>query len=304
MKLFFGEESYLINQEVSKVKKTLDVLPTIFSEEDSLDSILLDLTTVSMFFEKKLVIIKNHSCLTNVNEAKRLSSEIENLVDGMEIIFVLEEVKLPKNPLMDLIQSKGEIKELKKLSENNVVSTIKEIVASKGGSITNGAAIRLANKVPADLRIIVNEIEKLLMQTSSISDDVIEVSIGEYVKDDAFALANALSTNDAHAILSAYKERINADQEVGQIIGQISSVLSLSLQVDALRKQGLTNQDISDKTKIHIFRIKKASDLIAKASIEKIKTLIVKLAQLDADIKTGKVEEKLGLDNFMLNVIK
>lgn len=304
MKLFFGEESYLINQEISRVSRTLDILPTVFTEEDSLESIILDLTTVSMFFDKKLVVIKNHSCLTNANEAKTLAEEIKDLDESIQIIFALEEAKLPKNALIELIQSKGEAKEFKKLNENNVVSTIKEIVTSKGGSITNGAAIRLANKVPADLRIIVNEVEKLLMQTSSITDEVIEVSIGEYVKEDAFALANALSANDAHAILRAYKERKDAEQEVGMIIGQISSVLSLSLQVDSLRKQGLTNQDISDKTKIHIFRIKKASDLISKASIEKIKSLIVKLAQLDADIKTGKVDEQLGLDNFILSVIK
>ncbi len=304
MKIFYGEESYLINQEIAKVARTMDVKPTFFSDDDSLENIILDIMTVSMFFEKKLVVIRNHEMITEEDLGQIFLDEVNNHDDSVQIIFVLEENKLQKSPLIDFVIQNGETKDFKKLSDNNIVSTIKEIVQSKGASITNGGAIRLAYKVPNDLRTIVNEIEKLINQTSTITEDTIDVSISDYVKEDAFALANALTSGDVHAIISAYSERKKAGDEPTYMISQISSVLSLSLQVNSYRKQGFANQDISDKTKIHIFRIKKASDLITKTSIEKIKVLVVKLAQLDADIKTGMVDDKIGLDNFILALVK
>lgn len=304
MKLFYGEESYLINQEIAKIARKLEIKPTIFSEEEPIENIILDITTVSMFFDKKLIVIKNHPLITNANEAKRFINEVMTPDESVELIFVLEESKLPKSSLIDLARENGEVKEFKRLTESTMISTIKEIVEAKGGIITNGAAIRFAAKVPNDLRTIVSEVEKLLSETHSITEEHIEASIGEYVKDDAFALANALTSSDSHQILSTYSERKKAGDEPTYLIGQISSVLSLALQVNGLRKQGLANQDISDKTKIHIFRIKKASELLTKATPEKIKALVVKLAQLDADIKTGKVDDQLGLDNFILVVVK
>lgn len=304
MKIFYGEESYLINQEVVKFGKTIGVKPTVFSEEEPLANIILDITTVSMFFDKKIVVIKNHEVITDREKGKNFLNEVGELDESVHVIFVLEQNKLPKSTIVEYIAQKGETKEFKRLSDNNIVPTIKDIVQAKGGTITNGAAIRLASKVPNDLRTIVNEVEKLVNQNSEINEEMIETSIGDYVKEDSFALANALTNGDTHEILRAYSERKKALEEPTFLIGQISSVLSLALQVNSLRRQGLTNQDISDKTKIHIFRIKKASDLIARNSIEKIKDLVIKLAELDADIKTGKIEDQMGLDNFILEVVR
>lgn len=304
MKLFYGEEPYLINQEIAKISRNLGIKPTFFSEEEPIENIILDITTVSMFFDKKLIVIKNHPLITSTAESKKFMNEVSSVDETVELIFVLEESKLPKSLLIDFIKENGELKEFKKLSEASIIPTIKEIVESKGGSITSGAAIRFAAKVPNDLRTIIAEVEKLLNETQTITEETIETSIGEYVKEDAFALANALTNSDSHQILFTYSERKKAGDEPTYLIGQISSVLSLALQVNGLRRQGLANQDISDRTKIHIFRIKKATELLSKASPEKIKNLVVKLAQLDADIKTGKVEDQLGLDNFILEIVR
>ena len=303
MKFIYGTESYLIEKELQKDTKKDGVEPIFFSNNENIEDIILDLSTASMFFDNKLIIIKNHPVLESKEQNEELISVIEQGVNN--VIFVLENDKPnTKLPLINFLMEKATVVECKAFNTRNIISFIKETVTQKGGSIENIAAIELANRLPEDLGIIVNEIEKLLMESDSITIAMIQKSIGEYLKDDYFALSNEIVSLNRHGIISAYQKRKNAGEEPTVIIAQISSTLTLALNVSMYKRQGMALSDIADKLKIHIFRIKKSNELLNNLKNISIEELIKQLAELDKNIKTGFVDGTQGLENFLINLIK
>ncbi|NQZ66008.1 MAG: DNA polymerase III subunit delta [Mycoplasmatales bacterium] len=305
MKFIYGQEWFLIDQEVKRLIREFDKEVITYSDGEPLDDILLDASTASMFSEGKILIIKNHPAL--IKKDKDTENFIESVKNNHDtlIIFTFETEKLDRqNQLVKYLLKYGEPKEFKSLEEKNVIYTIKQIVKDKGGTIDNLAAIKLSNKLPSDLRLIVNEIEKLLFENNNITAKMIDTSIGEYVKDDYFALSNALTARDSHGVISAYKAKKIAGEDVTKMISQIASSLSLALKVYAYRKQGFNNQAIAEKTKIHIYRIKKAGEILATSNSLDIRELIINLAKLEGDIKTGKIEASNGIEVFLLKLIK
>lgn len=304
MEFIYGQEGFLINQEVNKLIKQYDIEPIIYSNGEPLDNILLDASTASMFSDKKLIVIKNHPAFEKEMDTSYFTEGIENN-DDVKLIFSYEAEKLDKKiSLIKFLLAKAKCTEFKSLDTKNVIPAIKRIVEEKGGSIDNNALIQLANKLPEDLRIIMNEVEKLLLESSHITMSMVNTSIGEYLKDDFFALSNALTARDPIGIMNAYKKKKAASEDATYIISQISSTLSLALTVSSYREQGLSNSDISDKLNIHIFRIKKASELISSSSGNNINELVKSLAQLDADIKMGKIDPEHGIEVYLLKLIK
>ena len=303
MKFIYGSESYLIDQELKKYIDIDNVEPIIYSNNEPIDEIMLDMSTASMFFENKLIIIKNHSVLdskTNSDEFIDLLKETQT-----DIIFIKETDKLDKkSKLINFLLDNAEVKEIKAVNSRQMISFVKDAISRKGGTIDNMAAIELVNMLPEDLRIVMTEIEKLLMETNHITMPQIKKSVGEYHKDDYFALSNAIVSLDSHGIIDAFNKRKAMGEEPTVIIAQISSVLTLALNVWTLKKQGMSLQDISDKMKIHIFRVKKSNELLQNLKGQSIEGLIKDLANLDYNIKSGKVDPLLGLENFIIKLIK
>ncbi|CAM9141752.1 DNA polymerase III subunit delta [Mycoplasma todarodis] len=305
MYFIYGEESFLINNEEKRIIAKFGIEPVIFDETSALSEILMELTTIPMFEDVKVVVMRDIPAFSKEAEAKKLVEMLKNVDKTTKVIFVSNNAK-PKatNTLIKYLMSNATTNKFDRLKNARVYETIRLIVESKGGTITNKAAIAFANKVPNDLRIINNEIDKLLLGSKDVTIEVIDKSISTYVSEDYFALANAIIEKDAYAIASAYKDRLFAGDDPLLLIGQIASTLLLANKVNNYKQTGMTTREISDVTRIHIFRIKKANELLMKTNPVVLKELINDLAKLDIDIKTGVIDSKVGLDKFILNFMK
>ncbi len=305
MNFIYGQEPYLVNREIAKLCKQSEDEPTYFNQDADIDFIIADLETVGMFSPSKLLVIKNHPMFSKTELATKMVASLMTKPESVEILFSLETDGLDKrNPLVKYLQQNAETKEFSRIAPNKLIPTIKDIVASKNGTITNSAVINFSKKVPNDLRLIILEIDKLILESNEITNEMVEISVSHYLKDDYFALSNALIASDVHGIVSAYQEKKRAGAEATMVIGQISSTLNLAIIVDAYKKQGLTSADVASKSGYHIFRVKKAFELISNSSIGTIKELLISLATLDKDIKTGIVPSEKGLEVFLLKLIK
>lgn len=305
MKFIFGEESYLIAKELNKIKKNIGLDPIIYNDLSSIEDIISEINTISLFSEKKLIFLKNIIAFKKDSEAKILIKELKNLDEENNIlVFVFEGNIIQKNIFYQYLQKNAKTIICNKISDRDLPKTIREIVQSQGGNISASASISLANKVPNDLRLIMKEISKLLLETNNITKENIETSVGDYQNDNIFALSNALTSNSYLEIIKAYNEKINKGEEITVIISQIASIFNLVYKVMIYQKAGYKIQEIADDLKIHKFRIQKALDIIYSRNELKIKNIIDKLANLDNNIKTGIIDPKIGMDNLILELIK
>ena len=133
---------------------------------------------------------------------------------------------------------------------------------------------------------------------------MIHKSIPKYNVNNAFALSNAIISGNSNEIILTYKERIEDGDEPIFIINTLTSVFKLAVLINSCKKNGMYKTDIADTLKIHPFRVQKISEILEGKSTEKLYSIIDNLSKLDKNIKTGKIDKKIGLDLFILELIK
>ena len=292
-----------MDMEIKRIEKEIGVSKTVYTNSEDLNDILMDAQTMSMFDSQKLIVISNHKALSKKGNYDFFIDKIQK-IDAILIFYIDADADSNQSDLFNWLFRNAKTKKYTKLAIRSVVPFIKDYVSNKGGDISNSAAISLSDALPNNARLITTELEKLLSENQTITNEMVRVSVGNYLKEDTFAFINAIASLDAAAIMMTYNKKKYSGEPITTLIGQISSTLSLSLSVSAYRKQGMLNKDISDKMKIHIFRIKKAGDLLNKTSSEFIRELIIELANLDGEIKTGLVDPILGFESLLLKIIK
>ena len=87
-------------------------------------------------------------------------------------------------------------------------------------------------------------------------------------------------------------------------MGQLSNALILCTTINSYTKSRIRIEEIAEETKIHIFRIKKANELLKSYGMSKITNLIKMLSNLDNDIKSGKIDEIIGFEKLLLEIIR
>ncbi|MGL5205439.1 MAG: DNA polymerase III subunit delta [Metamycoplasmataceae bacterium] len=308
MYFIYGEELFLIDKEIKKILKSNEgAKPIFFDAESSIYDVLNEINTFSIFDDKKIIILKDFNLLTKSNTAydQELINSINNKNESCILIFAFSSSK-PKSPstLFRYLLDNAKVIEIKKYSNAELSGIIQKIVDSKGGTILNINAILLSVKLPNDLNLIIREIDKLLLENSEITKDMIKNSIAKYHSNNIFEFINSFQESDASGLFRAYKEKIDNGESIVNLISQLSNALILCSNIYSYKASNMRIEEIANKLKIHIFRVKKSNELLNTMGIEKIKKIIQMLSDLDSNIKTGKIDEVIGFEKLLLEIIR
>jgi DNA polymerase-3 subunit delta len=87
-----------------------------------------------------------------------------------------------------------------------------------------------------------------------------------------------------------------------KILSILADQFVIIYKTKELYKKGHTEKDIVSILDIHPYRVQKALEKGRRYESSAILNYIEKLADLDNDIKSGKIDKDLGLELFILNV--
>ncbi|MDK2819952.1 MAG: DNA polymerase III subunit delta [Mycoplasmataceae bacterium] len=308
MYFIYGEELFLIKKEIKKIcNENSDVIPIVFHSDCSIYDFINEINTFSIFQDKKIVILNDFYLLnkSNTQDEKEVINSINNKNENCILIFVYSEASPKiKTPLFKFLQDKANKIEIKKYTNSELVHVIRKIVESKGGVISNMNCILLSTKLPNDLNLIIQEIDKLLLEENEISKNMILTSVSKYSSDNIFEFINSFNDKDASGLFRGYKEKINNGESITNLMSQLSNALILCTTINSYIKSRVRLEEIAVETKIHIFRIKKANELLKSYGIDKISNLIEMLSELDNDIKSGTINEVIGFEKLLLEIIR
>ena len=303
-----GEEKYLINQKINEIiKKHPNHKISHFNSETNLNETLNEISTFSLFDNQRILIF-NDFYLLNKNEEK----EIKNLVnafnfipEGTIIIFVLEkQVDKIKNLLITYLKVNATNFSFPLMNEKEILQYVKKMVDEKGIKISDVNLYYLLSKIPHKLIFIANEIDKFAGYNKPISKEVIDDLVTKYHVSGAFDFINAFHEQDVESIFKIYYEKTHQGETIISLISQISYALELCSQIYSYKEMDYSNEKISNLLKKHIFVIKKNFDLLKIISYSKLQKYLKELAELDLKIKENKIDEKIGFESFLLNVIR
>jgi DNA polymerase-3 subunit delta len=262
---FYGKDKYRIRE---KVKDLIDAHKeknkSGFSslKDIELEDLRREMLSVSMFSEKKLVIVYD-------------------FIISKEFLSQIELFELSSNVLLIVNESDADIdckkQEFELLSESKLKEWIREKVKDMKGGIDEGAMDLLTDYVGSDLFRMENEIIKLASYSSNISLENVKKLVRDKDELNIFETINYIARKDKKGALQSIKKHLDKGDTPIYILAMIGFQIR---KIISAKERGSYNN----------------------FTIDELKKLYDKVVELDYGIKTGKINPVESLNILICGV--
>ena len=307
--LLYGTVDYLINKTIDKIINDNKIDEFNVNKYDLTNSLLTDIindaSSMSLFSDKKIIIVNNAYIFTGTNKkyteqnTEELENYLNNINDNTILIFTTNNEKLDeRKKITKLVKKNGIVKDFNSIDNISLVKNLFEDY-----SISNDNVKYLISRVGEDSSILASEIEKIKIYKNddkTITHDDITNLTTKSLEVNNFKLIDAIINKNKAEAFSLYQDRIKLNEEPIAIIISLANQIRIMYQVKQLYLEGYTENNIASILKIHPYRVKLASQNARKYDSDILLNYLKQLADLDINIKTGKVDKTLGLELFII----
>lgn len=298
---YYGDEEFNIEQEVNKLKKSLDknFLEMSLKTYDNpkFADLISILRTQPMMFGKMLVIIKSNDYFTKAfddKELKQIEEALEDNNENLDIVFVAE---LPRNEGKKLDSRKKFFKLLSKYNSKEfpsiptyktaeLESWIRKQAKSKELEITSDAASAMISQIGNNLREINGELEKLklfIYPKKQITTEMVkELCISN---EDLFAFSDYLMKGEKDKALLEYRKLLEKKFCL-EIVAALQTML---------RKWILLKANSSKCSAFELSKLTGQHEYVVKLNLQKLKNTSLKdLVKLKQNLTEAEFKIKSG----------
>lgn len=311
--LLFGEETYSIKNNLQRIIKEyvkednfMNVI-TYDARNVSIDMILDDANTIPFFSDNKVIVVENANFFSGSNDThidtKRLEDYLNEPMESTVLIFVGYFSKPDaRKKILKLMKTKGKVLEFKKLDNYGKNNFIREQLQKNHVNITKDGETELISRLPSDLQTIHNELDKLFLYDDKITYEIVKKLISKPLEDNVFELANAVVSKNVKKAFEIWNDLNVLNTNPIQLIAVLASQFRFLYQVKELHQEGYSEKEITDILQAHPYRVKISLDTSYRLKLNDILSVLHSLAILDQNIKSGKVDKRLGFELFLMNI--
>ena len=315
--LFYGEETYLLENAVKKIKKIFGDLILginyIQINETNVNGLISDIETPAFGYDKKLIIVKNSNILkkekksntkSNTDLQKKISEYIkENIktIDQTTVLIFIEE-ELIKCDLTNTIQELGEVCNFERLKPIELKKRLKTICNMYQVNIDENTLQYFIETCGTNMQVLINEIRKLIEyegKNGTIKkEDIDKLSIKE-LESRIFDLTDNLGKRDITKVLEMLKELLYNKEPIQKILVTLYNHLKKLYMSNLAEKY---NRNIAECLKLKpnqmflVTKYKKQSEFFKEKELRKI---LQELIDLDYNYKNGLIDINIGLEAIL-----
>lgn len=307
--LIYGNDYGLIKREIDKIiSGTSDVVKYDLLVSNVSD-VIEEASCMSLFGDKKVVIGENALFLTGANTS--VNHDIDYLTsyvnaenhDNIVILTVVQDKLDERKKIVKLLKKNITVIHKETIDEKDLPKFVIKEFLNNGYKIDYKTASYFVDYVGKNVDILLSEINKMIVYKDTdkeiFIEDIINISSKGF-NDNVFDLSDAIMKKDFKKIFSCYNDLMILKEEPIKIIALLASQFTLVYQSKLLSKEGFMSKDIASTLKVHPYRVKLA--LETNYPNFELKDILKKLHNLDYEIKTGKVDKIVGLENFLLHL--
>lgn len=324
--LFYGEETYLLETRVKKIKKEYQqlILGINFIQVDdtNVEELIADLETPAFGFDKKLIIAKNTGIFKKekkttksdskkkkvddtklpLNEkiAKYIQENLEELKNTVDLVFVEQEVD--KNALYQTIEKVGEVKEFALLKLPDLIANIKKIAVAYKVNIDDATAKYLVECCGTSMQDLINELRKLIEykgENSNITKQDIDLLCTKQIQAVTFDLTDNLGKKETSKALEVYNGLISNKEPIQKILITLYNHFKKLYIIKIAEKY---NEDVATAMNLkpnQLFLVSKYKTQARYFETQELREVIEALIDLDANYKIGLISLEIGLEAIL-----
>ena len=310
----YGEDTFRSKQklqeivaEYKKVHKNGLNLTTIDCQEADFEDFKREIETVSMFKEKKLIILKN--ALLNPQFEKPLLDYKNSLLKnkGNTIVFFEDGKADSRKSFFKFLEKNSKSQEFKPLADLQLLTFAKKEFGKQDVKIQNEALEQLVIFCGNDLWRLANEIKKLVaFKIAETNPEVglkdVEQMVNSEIEADIFKTIDAIAQKNKKQALGLLHQHLADGDSVPYLLTMINFQFRNLLIIKDLLEKRTPYHLIAPKAGLHPFVVRKNYELCQRFTLPEIKKIFQKIFQADLNIKTGKVEPPTALDLLITGI--
>lgn len=305
--LLYGNDISKIKNEINNIIKQLNISDIVKYSMDTntIDSIIEDASTISMFSNKKIIVLEECNFFKankTIDNLDKLESYLTKYNSDSYIIFTIVTDKVDtRKKIYKEIKKIGKIIECNKGDNNYLLNYIKDYTNENNYKIED--INYLINKTGSNLNDIKNELDKLFMykiDNKIITNNDIDKIVVTNMDNEIFDLTDAVIAGDVTKSLSLLNEFLNKNYDEIQIIMLLASQFRFLYQVKRLMNKNKNYTEIASILEVNPYRVKYTIKKLYSYSETMLLNYIKRLAKMDQDIKTGYMDKKLALELFII----
>lgn len=308
--LLFGEEGYLKKQYRDKLRDALidkeDTMNYHYFEGNKINAVeLLDLgDTMPFFSERRVIVIENSGWLKKAPEDidKRLAA----LPDTTYIIFVENEVD-KRNRLYKWIVKNGYVSEMKTPAGSMLVKWVDKQCKAEEKHMEKETIKYLVTHMGSDMFLLRNELDKLFAYSGDRVDitleDVQEVCISQAV-DKLYKMIDAIGEKNQETALLLYHDLLVLREPAMRILFNLTNHFKSLMELSVMPDKGYQYKEIASLCGIPEFNVKKNKQQAGKYTYEELRDMVELCQMTDQNIKTGRVQDIVGVELLIVEFSK
>ncbi|MBQ8625221.1 MAG: DNA polymerase III subunit delta [Agathobacter sp.] len=308
--LLYGEERYLVRQYRDKLKKALtspdDTMNfSAFEGDDVNVKEIIDLAETLPFFADRRVILIEDSKLFKKG-GDELAEYLENLPETTCFVFVEEEVD-KRSRLFKAVTKQGNAVEFVTQTDETLMKWIGARISREGKNITQAAYRTFIAKTGTDMENIEKELEKLMcycMDKDVIEPEDVEAVTTEQISNKVFDMVDAIASHRQKQAMDLYYDLLALREAPMRILFLITRQFQILLTVKVMSNQGFGNKDIASKAGCPEWTVRKYQGQAKAFSLEQIKKAIQDGVEYEEAVKTGRMNDQMAVELFIVTYSK
>ena len=302
--LLYGEDTFRQQQKLKGIIKEYQTkhqtgLNLVYFKEEDLDFDKLKgkIETISMFDEKKLIILEN---IFNNKDFKKNFFEYakkNKLKDNQDVIVVLpQEGKLALTGLKSQLSLS---EEFKPLTGTQLVNWVKDRI-----NINQGAVQKLISFVGNNLWQLDNEINKLVSYKTNqqINQEDVDLLVKAKMDVNIFKTIDALAQKDKKTALRFLHEHLEQGENEIYLFSMFVYQMRTLLKLKDLMEKGTPFYNLAKKSGLHPFVVKKSCHQLKGFSLEQLKKNYQRLLEIELALKKGRIDGPTALDMLVVEI--
>ena len=317
MYLFYGEEQYLLESCVKKIKtlfgETVKGINYVTIDETNLTSIISEIETPAFGYEKKLIIAKNSGLLKK--EGKRKNVDLSNFRDKLNeyiksnietikqsVILVIIEDDIGKNDLVSTIEKNGVSVKFDFQKPIQIEARIKSICNGYKVNIDSSTVRYFIECCGTNMQELINEIRKLIEYAGPNGtikkEDIDKLSIKK-LESVIFELTDNLGKKQITQALDVMNNLIYQKEPIQKILITLYNHFKKLYFVTSAVNM---NRDVTEVLNLkpnQAFLVGKYKTQARYFKETELKTILKELVDLDYYYKIGQIDLQVGLESIL-----
>lgn len=280
--IFTGPEK----EVMLKYVKRIDAKP---NRSKTLEEIIPRMTTRNLFTAASTFIVEDDK-----GASEKDVSEILSVLKGNTLILIYSDIDKRKK----LFKSAADyIVEFEKFTDAQLVWYVQKTL-----DVSDHLAGMIARYSGNDVARIDNECHKLQMLGAEVTEELVKELIYPPVEDRIFDMVDFLAKKQRHQVFGLYYDLIELKTSPIQIVGLLYTKFKQIFLVQS--HFTLQNNMIAGKTGLTFFQVNLARNLVGAFTVEELLEFMAKIQQIEVDIKTGKIDQNVGMEALLVDILR